>query len=160
MSDEIEEEETEGPIGQENDQDSLESLKKDLQYALAEVANIRARAAKERSEMMRYGSKNLGLRMIEVLLSLEMAIGTMDEASESVIDGVRLTVESMRQGLSSVGITQIDLGGKSFDPGCMEAIAIVPPPDGEPSGTILNVVEKGYMIHDRVLRPAKVIVSE
>ena len=43
MSDEIEEEETEGPIGQENDQDSLESLKKDLQYALAEVANIRAR---------------------------------------------------------------------------------------------------------------------
>jgi molecular chaperone GrpE len=42
----------------------------------------------------------------------------------------------------------------------MEAIAIVPPPDGEPSGTILNVVEKGYMIHDRVLRPAKVIVSE
>ena len=112
MSDEIEEVETEGPIDQENDQDSLESLKKDLQYALAEVANIRARAAKERSEMMRYGSKNLGLRMIEVLVSLEMAISTMDESSESVINGVRLTVESMRQGLSSVGITPIDLDGK------------------------------------------------
>ena len=160
MSDEIEDAETDNPVDQENNQDSLESVKKELQYALAEVANIRARSAKERSEMMRYGSKHLGLRMIEVLMSLEIAIGKMDDSSESVIDGLRLTVESMRQGLSSVGITPIDMDGKAFDPSCMEALAIVPPPDGEPSGTILNIVEKGYMIHDRVLRPAKVIVSE
>lgn len=93
-------------------------------------------------------------------MSLEIAIGKMDDSSESVIDGLRLTVESMRQGLSSVGITPIDMDGRAFDPSCMEALAIVPPPDGEPSGTILNIVEKGYMIHDRVLRPAKVIVSE
>ena len=160
MSDEIEEAETDNPVDLENNQDSLESVKKELQYALAEVANIRARSAKERSEMMRYGSKHLGLRMIEVLMSLEIAIGKMDDSTESVIDGLRLTVESMRQGLSSVGITPIDMDGKAFDPRCMEALAIVPPPDGEPSGTILNIVEKGYMIHDRVLRPAKVIVSE
>ena len=160
MSDEIEEAETDSPVDQENNQDSLESVRKELQYALAEVANIRARSAKERSEMIRYGSKHLGLRMIEVLMSLEIAIGKIDESSESVIDGLRLTVESMRQGLLSVGITPIDMDGKSFDPSCMEALAIVPPPDGEPSGTILDIVEKGYMIHDRVLRPAKVIVSE
>ncbi len=160
MSDEIEEAETDNPVDQENNQDSLESVKKELQYALAEVANIRARSAKERSEMMRYGSKHLGLRMIEVLMSLEIAIGEMNDSPESVIDGLRLTVESMRRGLSSVGITPIDMDGESFDPSCMEALAIVPPPDGEPSGTILNIVEKGYMIHDRVLRPAKVIVSE
>ena len=93
-------------------------------------------------------------------MSLEIAIGEMNDSPESVIDGLRLTVESMRRGLSSVGITPIDMDGESFDPSCMEALAIVPPPDGEPSGTILNIVEKGYMIHDRVLRPAKVIVSE
>lgn len=60
MSDEIGEAETDNPVDQENNQDSLESVKKELQYALAEVANIRARSAKERSEMMRYGSKHLG----------------------------------------------------------------------------------------------------
>ena len=83
MSDEIEEAETDNPVDQENNQDSLESVKKELQYALAEVANIRARSAKERSEMMRYGSKHLGLRMIEVLMSLETVSYTHLRAHET-----------------------------------------------------------------------------
>lgn len=160
MDEVADEEEKKGEGAPGNEPDPVESLRKELQYALAEIANIRTRSAKDRSEMMKYGSRQLGLRMIEALMSLEIAIEAAEESPESSIDGVRLTVESMRRGLASVGITPIEVEGDNFDPSCMEALAIVPPPDGETSGTILKVVERGYMIHDRVLRPTKVIVSE
>jgi molecular chaperone GrpE len=79
---------------------------------------------------------------------------------DSTLEGVRLTAESMRSALSSEGIVEIDVEGGVFDPSRMEAIAAIPAPEGVDSGKVLQVIETGYMIHDRVLKPAKVVVSE
>ena len=139
---------------------SIESLERDLQYARAEIANVRTRALRERADLIRYSSSQLGLRMLDVLRNLELAIESSKDSLDSTLEGVRLTAESMRSALSSEGIVEIDVEGEAFDPSRMEAIAAIPAPEGVGSGRVLQVIETGYMIHDRILKPAKVVVSE
>ena len=152
--------EEESPAKDEITEVSIESLERDLQYARAEIANIRSRASRERADLIRYSSSQLGLRMLDVLRSLELAIESSKDSVDSTLEGVRLTAESMRSALSSEGIVEIEIEDGVFDPSRMEAIAAIPAPDDVDSGSVLQIIEKGYMIHDRVLRPAKVVVSE
>ena len=98
--------------------------------------------------------------MLDVLRSLELAIESSKDSADSTLEGVRLTAESMRSALSSEGIVEIGIEDGVFDPSRMEAIAAIPAPDDVDSGSVLQIIETGYMIHDRVLRPAKVVVSE
>ena len=148
------------PVKEEDAEASIESLERDLQYARAEIANIRSRASRERADLIRYSSSQLGLRMLDVLRSLELAIESSKDSADSTLEGVRLTAESMRSALSSEGIVEIEIEDGVFDPNRMEAIAAIPAPDDVDSGSVLQIIETGYMIHDRVLRPAKVVVSE
>ncbi|DAC44170.1 MAG TPA: nucleotide exchange factor GrpE [Candidatus Thalassarchaeaceae archaeon] len=148
------------PVMEEDAEASIESLERDLQYARAEIANIRSRASRERADLIRYSSSQLGLRMLDVLRSLELAIESSKDSADSTLEGVRLTAESMRSALSSEGIVEIAIEDGVFDPSRMEAIAAIPAPDDVDSGSVLQIIETGYMIHDRVLRPAKVVVSE
>ena len=139
---------------------SIESLERDLQYARAEIANVRSRALRERADLIRYSSRRLGLKMLDVLRSLDLAIESSKDSPDSTLEGLRLTAESMRTALSSEGIVEIDVEDGVFDPSRMEAIAAIPAPEDVDSGRVLQVIETGYMIHDRVLKPAKVVVSE
>ena len=135
-------------------------LEKELQYSAAEMVNVRHRAAKERSEAMRYGGMSMALRMLPLVDSLEKALAASDgEGSEALGEGVRLTLEGARAALEAEGVSQIDVES-SFDPTKMEAIATVPVPEGAVAGSVIEVVEVGYMYHDRVLRAARVIVAE
>ena len=152
--------EEESPAKDEITEVSIESLERDLQYARAEIANIRSRTSRERADLIRYSSSQLGLRMLDVLRSLELAIESSKDSVDSTLEGVRLTAESMRSALSSEGIVEIEIEDGVFDPSRMEAIAAIPAPDDVDSGSVLQIIETGYMIHDRVLRPAKVVVSE
>ncbi len=156
----ITDDEEESPAKDEITEVSIESLERDLQYARAEIANIRSRASRERADLIRYSSSQLGLRMLDVLRSLELAIESSKDSVDSTLEGVRLTAESMRSALSSEGIVEIGIEDGVFDPSRMEAIAAIPAPDDVDSGSVLQIIETGYMIHDRVLRPAKVVVSE
>tara|TARA_B100000073_G_scaffold128086_1_gene104838 strand:- start:816 stop:1304 length:489 start_codon:yes stop_codon:yes gene_type:complete len=158
--DDITNDEENSPVKEENAEASIESLERDLQYARAEIANIRSRASRERADLIRYSSSQLGLRMLDVLRSLELAIESSKDSADSTLEGVRLTAESMRSALSSEGIVEIGIEDGVFDPSRMEAIAAIPAPDDVDSGSVLQIIETGYMIHDRVLRPAKVVVSE
>ena len=158
--DDITNDEENSPVKEEDAEASIESLERDLQYARAEIANIRSRASRERADLIRYSSSQLGLRMLDVLRSLELAIESSKDSADSTLEGVRLTAESMRSALSSEGIVEIGIEDGVFDPNRMEAIAAIPAPDDVDSGSVLQIIEKGYMIHDRVLRPAKVVVSE
>lgn len=158
--DDITNDEENSPVKEENAEASIESLERDLQYARAEIANIRSRASRERADLIRYSSSQLGLRMLDVLRSLELAIESSKDSADSTLEGVRLTAESMRSALSSEGIVEIGIEDGVFDPTRMEAIAAIPAPDDVDSGSVLQIIETGYMIHDRVLRPAKVVVSE
>ena len=158
--DDITNDEENSPVKEEDAEASIESLERDLQYARAEIANIRSRASRERADLIRYSSSQLGLRMLDVLRSLELAIESSKDSADSTLEGVRLTAESMRSALSSEGIVEIEIEDGVFDPSRMEAIAAIPTPDDVDSGSVLQIIETGYMIHDRVLRPAKVVVSE
>ena len=158
--DDITNDEENRPVKEEDAEASIESLERDLQYARAEIANIRSRASRERADLIRYSSSQLGLRMLDVLRSLELAIESSKDSADSTLEGVRLTAESMRSALSSEGIVEIGIEDGVFDPSRMEAIAAIPAPDDVDSGSVLQIIETGYMIHDRVLRPAKVVVSE
>ena len=144
--DEVANDEEDAPEDEHAVEVSIESLERDLQYARAEIANVRSRALRERADLIRYSSSQLGLRMLDVLRSLELAIQSSKDSVDSTLEGVRLTAESMRSALSSEGIVEIDVEGGVFDPSRMEAIAAIPAPEGVDSGKVLQVIETGYMI--------------
>ncbi|SVA15859.1 uncharacterized protein METZ01_LOCUS68713, partial [marine metagenome] len=135
-------------------------LEEELQYSAAEMVNTRQRAARERSEAMRYGGMSMALKMLPLLDSLEKALDASEgDDSDGLREGVRLTFEGAKAALKAEGVTKIEVDS-TFDPTNMEAIATVPAPDGSEPGTVVEVVEVGYMYHDRVLRAARVIVAE
>ena len=135
-------------------------LEKELQYSAAEMVNVRQRAARERSEALRYGGMSMALRMLPLLDSLEKALEASNgDDSDALSEGVRLTLEGAKAALEAEGVSQIEVES-SFDPTMMEAIATVPVPEGSGPGSVIEVIEVGYMYHDRVLRAARVIVAE
>ena len=135
-------------------------LEKELQYSAAEMVNVRQRASRERSEAMRYGGMSMALRMLPLVDSLEKALEAANgDDSDALNEGVRLTLEGAKAALEAEGVSQIKVGS-SFDPTTMEAIATVPAPEGCEPDSVIEVVEVGYMYHDRVLRAARVIVAE
>ena len=102
----------------------------------------------------------MALRMLPLVDSLEKALEASDgESFDALSEGVRLTLEGAKAALEAEGVNQIKIES-SFDPTMMEAIATVPVPEGTEPGSVIEIVEVGYMYHDRVLRAARVIVAE
>ena len=140
----------------------VSELEKEIQYAKAETANAVQRAVRDRSEALKYGGASLARRIIPVIDHLSKAVEASEgeQGSESLIEGVRLTLDGLRSSLESEGISQIDALGKKFDPTCMEAIATIPCPEDKEPGSVIEVIESGYRMHDRILRASRVIVAE
>ena len=141
----------------------LKDLEKELQYAKAEIANVGQRAARDRAESLRYGGASLARRIIPIFDLLEKAVAVSDleeGANDSITGGVKLTLENLRISFEGEGITEIEALGKEFDPTCMEAIATIPCPDDKEPGTVVEVIESGFRMHERILRASKVVVAE
>ncbi len=102
----------------------------------------------------------MALRMLPLVDSLEKALeAAKGDDSDALSEGVRLTLEGAKAALKAEGVSQIEVES-SFDPTTMEAIATVPAPEDCEPDSVIEVVEVGYMYHDRVLRAARVIVAE
>ena len=160
---ETSDDETTTSVEQEPDfETKVSELEKEIQYAKAETANAVQRAARDRSEALKYGGASLARRIIPAIDHLSKAIDVSEgqQGAETVIEGVRLTLGGIRSSLEAEGISQIDALGEQFDPTCMEAIATVPCPDGREPGSVIEVIETGYRMHDRILRASRVIVAE
>jgi len=161
-------EESEGVGSEESSTEEIDfearvsELEEELQYAKAETVNIAQRAARDRSETLKYGGASLARRLIPALDHLSKALEATEvgEGTESVIAGVKLTLDGLRSSLEAEGINQIKALGNDFDPTCMEAIATVPCPEGKNPGSVIEVIETGYRMHDRILRASKVVVAE
>ena len=140
----------------------VSELEKKIQYAKAETANAVQRASRDRSESLKYGGASLARRIIPAIDHLSKAINASEgeNGAESVIEGVRLTLDGLRSSLEAEGISEIQALGEKFDPTCMEAIATVPCPEGGEPGSVIEVIETGYRMHDRILRASRVIVAE
>ena len=140
----------------------IKELEKEIKYSAAEVVNIRQRSIRDKNDAVKYGSANLASRLIPIIDNLSKAVESSgeNEISESIVEGVKLTLESMYSALSIEGVQKIEIIEDKFDPTCMEAIASVPCTNEEESGKIFQIIQDGYKIHDRILRATKVIVYE
>jgi molecular chaperone GrpE len=131
-----------------------------LQRTRADFANYQKRNLKEREQERRYMYGPLVQELLPALDNLERATAAANKAGETgpLVQGVAMVQNQLLEVFRRHGITPIEAEGKPFDPNLHEAVMQQPAAD-RPTNTVLQVLERGFTIHDRVLRPAKVIVS-
>ena len=139
----------------------IKDLEDQLLRAKAEVQNVRRIAAQEVTKARLFGVESLAKDFLSVADNLERAIESCGEEEQflSVKEGLELTLKSLEGSLNSSSIEVIDTSNKNFDPEKHEAISLIED-DSLDTNTIIDVVQKGYTIMDRTLRPAKVVVSK
>jgi molecular chaperone GrpE len=153
---------------------SVEALTKEAAEArdkmlrtLAEMENLRKRTAKEVADARAYGITGFARDILEIADNLQRALDAMpaetkasaDPALKAFIEGVELTERSLLNTLEKNGVKKFDPSGEKFDPNFQQAMYEVPDPS-VPAGTVVQVVQAGFMIGERVLRPALVGVSK
>jgi molecular chaperone GrpE len=124
----------------------------------ADFDNYRKRIAKERAEERKYAGEHLVRQLLDAFDNLERALAHAENAEKDVLlQGVSLVEESILQTLAKFGIKRFSAMGQPFDPAFHEAVQEVP--SELPAGAVLFEVHKGYLYHDRLLRPARVVLS-
>lgn len=140
-----------------------DALRDKFMRALADAENARKRSDKDRREAENYGGSKLARDMLPVYDNLKRALETVNEeqraGSAALFEGIELTLRELRNVFAKHGITVIDPQvGDRFDPQHHEAMFEAPLP-GTKAGDIIQVSTQGFMLHDRILRPAQVGVS-
>jgi molecular chaperone GrpE len=126
----------------------------------AELDNVRKRNAREVEHARRFGAERLAQAILPVRDSLEAGLVAGDGVEvATLLEGTRATLRLLDDALRSAGLTEIDPLGEPFDPARHEAMTVRPTDEVEPD-TVVDVIQKGYEIHERVIRPARVIVSQ
>lgn len=142
-------------------QEEIAKLKEDVLRAQAETQNVRRRAEADVEKAHKFSTEKFARELLEVVDNLERAIASApeDEAVKPLLEGVDMTQKSFMSTLAKFKVEVVDPEGHPFDPDLHQAISMVDAPDAEPN-TVLNVVQKGYTNHGRLLRPAMVVVSK
>lgn len=139
-------------------QEAADSQEKLLRLA-AELDNVRKRAGRDVENARKYGLERLAAALLPVRDSLEAGLAAGEHAQvEALLEGKQATLRLLNSALEQVGIVELDPEGEPFDPAHHEAMTMQPSATVEPN-TVLTVIQKGYAIHDRLLRPARVVVS-
>ena len=128
------------------------------QRAQADFQNYKRRAEQERSDLLRFASAGLLLQILSTVDDLERAIWSIPISLHQLtwVEGIRLIHRKLLAQLENNGVKEIEADGTAFDPTMHEAISRAPGPDGQ----IIEVLQKGYLLHDRVLRPTLVQVGD
>jgi len=181
---EIEENSTEKKISKEIDSDKddkktgdplkemearLESLEKEAKESYdrflrvsAEFENYKKRAAREMNDFRKFANESFVKAMLPVVDNLDRAIESSsndDHAQNSVVEGVNMTLKEILKVFEQFNVRPFESLGKAFDPALHQAV-MQEKTDDHPENTVLNELQKGYMMHDRLLRPAMVVVSK
>lgn len=156
--------------------DSDEGLQKKLDEALAESQqhydrllrvsaefdNYKKRAIREADEFRKFANEALLKDLLHVVDNLERAIdsaGESGDANSCVVEGVSMTRDEIMKIFSKYGVTPVEAVGESFDPAYHQAI-MQEETDAHPENTVVSEMQKGYLLHDRLLRPAMVVVAK
>jgi molecular chaperone GrpE len=142
-------------------------LRDKMLRTLAEMENLRKRTAREVADARTYGISGFARDILDIADSLQRALDAVpaeakaaaDPGLKALIEGVELTERSLLNTLEKNGVRKFDPSGEKFDPNFQQAMYEVPDPS-VPPGTVVQVVQAGYMIGERVLRPALVAVSK
>ena len=141
------------------------SLRDRLLRALAEVENMRRRGERSVADAREYAISDFAAELLSVADNLQRAVASVEDRIDQtpgdavLLDGVRATLRQLLATLGRFGVKRIDALGASFDPHLHEAMAEVDD-DPSPPGSVVRVLEDGYMIHDRLLRAARVAVAK
>jgi molecular chaperone GrpE len=144
----------------------LEALRREAQdhrdaylRAMAELDNVRKRSAREVEAARKFGAERLAQAVLPVHDSLEAGLAASEKAGQAVlVEGQRATLRLLDEAFNAAGIREINPQGELFDPNKHEALSVLAAPDAAPN-TVIQVVQKGYELNDRLLRAAKVIVA-
>lgn len=129
------------------------------QRVQADFENYRKRALRDQERLVAHAHERLVRELLPILDDLERALEAAERHEEAaLVDGVKLVQKSLRKALEKEGLAEIDTDGP-FDPHVHEAM-LTQPGNGADSGSVLEVVQRGYRLGDKVVRPAKVIVAE
>lgn len=128
----------------------------------SEFENYKRRTTKERADLFKTANQESILAMIPVLDDFERAMAAMpkDEANTQFQEGVHLIYNKLKNTLTQKGLKEMDAMGKGFDPDFHEAITKIPAPSEDQKEKIVAVLEKGYFLHEKVIRFAKVVIGE
>lgn len=139
----------------------VDRFRDDMLRARAEVDNIRKRAARDVEAAHKFGVEKLVEALLPVKdsfdLGYEAALNTTD--IKSLQDGMALTVQLFDEALAKIGVTQVEGVGARFNPEKHQAVTMEASPDAE-EGTVLRVFQKGYVLNERLVRPAMVVVAK
>jgi len=131
--------------------------------AQAEVQNMRRRCEQDVEKAHKFALERFSTELLTVIDNLERALAAVAENEDANVkplkEGVELTLKGFLETCEKFNIQQMDPEGEPFDPQLHQAMSMVPNPDVEPN-TVVTVVQKGYLLNDRVIRPAMVIVSK
>jgi molecular chaperone GrpE len=131
-----------------------------LKRTQADFENYQKRSQRERDQEYRYRNEGLARDLLQVIDNLERAVAAAKQANETgpLVQGVNIVLSQFLDLLRRHGITPIEAQGQPFDPNLHKALMQQPSGDLPPN-TVIQVLERGFKIHDRVLRPASVVVS-
>ena len=140
-------------------QSRIDELEEKLLRALAETQNVHKRAEKEKTDIAKYSISGFAKDVLQIRDNLQLALNNSTENSGAIFDGIKMTMSEMDKILERNGITIIKSLGEQFNPNFHQAMIEIESNDKEP-GVIVQVMQEGFMICERLLRPALVGVSK
>ena len=142
--------------------EELAKEKKEYLFLMAEFDNFRKRTLKEKSEIIRNAGENVLKGLLPIVDDFERGLKAAEASDDAagIKEGMALIYNKLVKYLAANGVKAFDHDARDFDADRPEAISVVPVPDEAQKGKILDTVEKGYMINDKVLRHAKVVVGQ
>ena len=127
--------------------------------AKAEMDNLRRRSAKDLENAHKFGIEKFVNELLPVMDSMSLGLAAEDASAESLRDGMELTMNMLVKMMQNLGIEEIDPMNEKFDAEKHQAMSMQPNADVEPN-TVIAVMQKGYLLNDRLIRPAMVMVSK
>ena len=152
------EEKQEDPLEKANKE--IADLKDKYLRTLAEFDNYKKRTLKEKAELILNGSEKTVKAVLPVLDDFERALKDKSDDPKAIKDGVQMIFNKFVKALESLGVKKIDTDGKDFDTDFHEAVAMVPGMGDEKKGKVIDCVQTGYTLNDKVIRHAKVAVGQ
>ena len=141
-------------------QQEVEELKKQLLYKTAEFENYRKRTLKEKAELILNGGEKTVAAILPILDDFERAIADKSEDPKVIKEGVQMIFNKFVKTLEGLGVKKIETNDKDFDVDFHEAIAMVPGMGDDKKGKIIDCVQTGYTMNDKVIRHAQVAVGQ
>ena len=138
---------------------AVEKEKKEYLFLMADFDNFRKRVVKEKAEILRNGAEKVLAGLLPIVDDFERGLEATAGNAEGVREGMELIYNKLVKYLADNGVKPMESTGADFDADMHEAIATVPAASDEQKGKVLDTVQKGYMINDKVLRHAKVAVG-